>query len=177
MAPGDHALPGADSFTHAVTVHGADQTLELGRRLASLLAGGEIILLHGDLGAGKTCLAQGICAGLQVRQEVVSPTFTLVNTYVGRLTVHHLDFYRVEPQHDLADIGVPDLLDEIWDGGAVGLIEWPGPLVEALGHGARLELLAQTGDRPAERTWHLRGQPAVPEAWTRIFPPKEPSSC
>jgi tRNA threonylcarbamoyladenosine biosynthesis protein TsaE len=177
MGSGDHILPAPDSFTHAVTVTGPQQTFALGQRMAGLLAGGEIILLYGNLGAGKTCLVQGICAGLQVVQEVVSPTFTLVNTYAGRLTVHHLDFYRVEPRHDLADIGVPDLLDEIWDGAAVGLVEWPGPLVNALGDVPYLELLAVVGARPDDRVWHLRGRPDLPPAWARILSPKEPPSC
>ena len=120
---------------------------------------------------------QGICAGLDTDGEVVSPTFTLVNTYVGRLVVHHLDFYRVEPGQDLTDIGVPELLDEIWDGQAVGLIEWPGPLAPELGSGARFELLSVVGEGPNDRTWHLRAEPVVPAAWQKIFTPKGNPAC
>jgi len=177
VAPGDHTLPDAASFSHEYRVADEAATRALGGRLAGLLTGGEIILLYGDLGMGKTCLVQGLCTGLAVRDEVVSPTFTLVNTYTGRLKVHHLDFYRVEPRHDLADIGVPDILDEIWDGGAVGLVEWPGPLVPALGAGARLDLLATPGGGPTDRVWHLRGVPAVPAGWQEIFAPKGHSTC
>jgi tRNA threonylcarbamoyl adenosine modification protein YjeE len=177
VAPGDHILPDPAEFTHQKQVSGAGETLDLGRRLASLLQGGETVLLHGDLGAGKTCLVQGICAELQTDGEVVSPTFTLVNTYVGRLTVHHLDFYRVEPGQDLTDIGVPEILDEIWDGQAVGLIEWPGPLVPELGAGPRFELMAVVGDQPDQRTWYLRAKPEVPAAWREIFPPKGNPAC
>ncbi len=177
MVPVDHILPDPAAFTHAVTVSSAEETQALGRRLAGLLTGGEIILLYGALGAGKTCLVQGLCAELAVDSEVVSPTFTLVNTYAGQLTVHHLDFYRVEPGADLTDIGVPDILDEIWDGSAVGLIEWPAPLVPELGAGPRLELLATQGDHPDERVWHLRGLPTVPEAWQQIFSPKGKPTC
>lgn len=177
MAPGDHRLPCASAFPYARRVASADETAAVGRRLGALLKGGEIILLHGGLGAGKTCLVQGLGAELQVAEEVVSPTFTLVNTYRGRLKVHHLDFYRVELGHDLNDIGVPDLLAEIWDGAAVGVIEWPGPLLAELGAGSRYELLAEMGANPTERVWHLRGTPEVPPSWRRVFPGKGPAAC
>ncbi len=154
--------PGADDDPHpdpsrisAVphdTVRGPEQTMALGRRVADLLGGGEIVLLHGDLGAGKTCFVQGVCQALEVTgQEVVSPTFTLVNTYDGRLTVHHLDFYRVEPEHDLADIGVPEILDEVWDGRAVALIEWPAVLVPSWVHEYAADRVAGPGGRRAGR--------------------------
>jgi len=177
VAPGDHILPDPAAFTHARRVGSAAETTDLGRQLARLLGGGEIILLHGRLGAGKTCLVQGICAELGVSAAVVSPTFTLVNTYAGRLVVHHLDFYRIESGHDLADIGVPEILDDIWAGQAVGLIEWPGPLVPELGDSPRLELLATAGEQVDERVWHLRGVPAVPAAWQSVFSAKGSPSC
>jgi len=163
-------LPWAEEFPLAVTVGDPDQTRQLGRQVADLLVGGEIILLHGPLGAGKTCFTQGVCAGLDVTDEVVSPTFTLVNTYGGRLKVHHLDFYRVEAGDSLEDIGVPAIVDEVLDGGAVALVEWPAPLLDELGpRQRRLELLALPGRKSSERTWHLRGTPDIPEAWNRLF--------
>ncbi len=166
----DQTLPATDDFSFLVTTNGPEGTANLGREAASLLVGGEIILLYGDLGAGKTCFTQGLCAGLDVQEDVVSPTFTLVNTYEGRLKVHHLDFYRVEPGSDLGDIGVPDILDEVWDGRAVALIEWPDLLVPELGiRTPRLELLAESGDSPLERRWWLRGTPEVPAAWAELF--------
>ena len=177
MAPGDHTLPAAESFTHATTVASPAETAALGRAIARLLSGGEVVLLYGHLGAGKTSLVQGICAELAVDGEVVSPTFTLVNSYPGRVLVHHLDFYRIDPGHDLTDIGVPDLLDEIWDGRAVGLIEWPGPLVDELGTAPRFELLAVPGDLPTARIWHLRASPVVPPGWRQLFAPKASPSC
>ena len=167
-----HSLPAPEIFTHRTASGSPAQTRALGARVAALLKGGEIILLNGPLGAGKTCFIQGLCAELAVRQEVVSPTFTLVNTYDGRLCVHHLDFYRVEEGDDLNDIGVPDFLDEVWDGRAVLLVEWPDPLRPALGVGCPLlELLALPGDGDEERQWFLRGVPQVPAAWAEIFPP------
>ncbi len=166
-----HHIPTPEGFTHTAASASPEQTGELGARVARLLGGGEIILLHGPLGAGKTCFIQGLCGELLVRQEVVSPTFTLVNTYDGRLRVHHLDFYRVEADDDLNDIGVPDFLDEVWDGRAVLLVEWPAPLVPQLGEGCSLfELLVQPGDAQDSRQWHLRAIPGVPGPWAEIFP-------
>ncbi|MBU8870583.1 MAG: tRNA (adenosine(37)-N6)-threonylcarbamoyltransferase complex ATPase subunit type 1 TsaE [Gemmatimonadales bacterium] len=169
----DPIQPSADDFSFLVTTDGPEGTADLGRRAASLLVGGEIILLYGDLGAGKTCFAQGLCEGLDVEEDVVSPTFTLVNTYQGRVKVHHLDFYRIEPGDDLGDIGVPDLLDEVWDGRAVALVEWPAVLLPEFGtQTPRLELLAEPGDSPSDRRWWLRGVPGTPPAWAELFDQK-----
>jgi tRNA threonylcarbamoyladenosine biosynthesis protein TsaE len=100
----------------------ADETVEAGRRFAASLAGGEIICLAGDLGAGKTHFAKGIVAGLGGDpQEVTSPTFTIVHEYYGgRLPVFHFDLYRLESGRDLQNVGWDDYLDE----GAVCLVEW-----------------------------------------------------
>ena len=166
----DNPVPDPETFPRRRSVHGAPATLALGREVAHVLQGGEIVLLHGRLGAGKTCFCQGVCAGLGVDEYVVSPTFTLVNTYHGRLTVHHLDFFRVETGQSLADIGVPDLLDEVWDGGAVALVEWPLLLLPELAGTATLEFLVTPGAGPDDRTWHLRGEPEVPPAWAKLFP-------
>ena len=164
-----HALPPVPRFPQRREVVGAAATAALGQRAASLLAGGEIILLWGPLGAGKTCFTQGLGRGLGVAGEIASPTFTLVNTYPGRLVLHHLDFYRIDAGHDLADIGVPAILDEVWDGGAVAVVEWPGPLLGVLGSAPRLELLVLPGAAAELRTWHLAGLPAVPPAWADLF--------
>jgi tRNA threonylcarbamoyladenosine biosynthesis protein TsaE len=164
-------IPAADGFPIRLKIQGADSTGALGRAVAPLLKGGEIILLYGPLGAGKTCFSQGLCAGLGVVDEVVSPTFTLVNTYqCPAFTVHHLDFYRVEPDHDLDDIGVPDLLDDVFSGQAVALIEWPEPILSSVGLGEpRIELLTLPGNEADERIWHLRGVPGIPTAWAKLF--------
>ena len=164
-----HELPDAAGFPAGVTTSGAAATVALAGRAAALLHGGEVILLYGQLGAGKTCFVQGLCRGLGVCGDVVSPTFTLVNTYEGRLRVHHLDFYRLEAASDLTDIGLHDLLDEVADGQTVLVAEWPGPLVGALGPTPRLELLALTGAVESVREWRLRGQPAPPTAWRALF--------
>lgn len=166
----DHPIPSATEFAFHREVHGPAGTARLAEEASGLLRGGEIILLHGELGAGKTCFTQGLCRGLAVDRSVVSPTFTLVNSYAGRLLVHHLDFYRIEPGADLTDIGIPDILDQVWDGVAVAVVEWPDLLLPELGNDVpRLELLATRGAGDDDRVWHLRGIPAVPDPWADLF--------
>ena len=82
----------------------------------------------------------------------------------------HLDFYRIHEHPDLEDVGVTGILDEVWDGAAVLLVEWPEPLLAELGtEQRRLELLAVAGENPDQRRWCLRGIPEVPAAWQEIF--------
>ncbi|MBK8165486.1 MAG: tRNA (adenosine(37)-N6)-threonylcarbamoyltransferase complex ATPase subunit type 1 TsaE [bacterium] len=166
-----HDIPAADGFPPGVLATVPADTAELGARAAALLRGGEVLLLHGGLGAGKTCFVQGLCAALGVTTEVVSPTFTLVNTYDGRFRVHHLDFYRLDAVSDLDDIGLPDLLDEVAEGSAVLAAEWPGPLLRSLGRTPFLEFLALTGPGGMGREWRLRGRPEPATAWRAVFRP------
>lgn len=166
-----HVVPEAAGFPAGVIAGTPRATAALGAAAAGLLRGGEILLLHGGLGAGKTCFVQGLCRGLGVTAEVVSPTFTLVNTYEGRLRVHHLDFYRIESAADLPDIGVPELLDEVAEGTAVIAAEWPGPLLESLGPLPRLEILGLTLAGSAGREWRLRGLPGPAAGWRSLFTP------
>ncbi len=84
--------------------------------------GGEIILLNGDLGAGKTTFTKGLALALGVMEEVTSPTFTIMNVYTsGRVKLNHLDMYRVESSDELYELGV---LEAIGEEGAVTVIEW-----------------------------------------------------
>lgn len=162
-----HALPDSAEFGPVMETASPGETAALGARAASRLAGGETILLWGPLGAGKTLFTQGLCAALDVDEEVVSPTFTIANRYRGRLVVHHLDFYRLDAGADLHDIGVDAILDEVESGAAVLVAEWPGPLLPWLD--ARLELLCLPGDASEVRVWHLRGVPELPAAWRDLF--------
>ena len=97
-----------------------EETQRLGARIAEQLHGGEILLLQGDLGVGKTQLAKGVARGLGVEAEVVSPTFTLVAQYEGRLPLAHYDLYRVESSADLQEIGY---LEED-DDRTIRVVEW-----------------------------------------------------
>ncbi|MBC8427003.1 tRNA (adenosine(37)-N6)-threonylcarbamoyltransferase complex ATPase subunit type 1 TsaE [bacterium] len=159
----EHAMPDARDFGPGFLTAAPAETLALGRRAAERLAGGEVLLLWGPLGAGKTLFIKGLCGGLAVEEDVVSPTFTIANRYTGRLVVHHLDFYRLDTTDDLHDIGLDAVMDEVEDGGAVLLAEWPAPLLPWLS--ARLEFLVVPGDEPDERVWRLRGMPGLPPRW------------
>src|ERR1044071_8180653 len=93
----DLRLSGSDIPTGDFITHSAEETFELARRIGERATGGEVFLLHGDLGAGKTVFAKGIGAGLGIDPvDVTSPTFTLVNMYEGRLRFYHIDLYRLE---------------------------------------------------------------------------------
>ena len=99
------------------------QTFELGHMIGSRLQGGEILLLSGPLGAGKTILVKGLCAALGIDEEdVTSPSFTLVNPYDGRLKLYHLDLYRLDEGASAAH--AVDLDDLLSDKDSVIVIEW-----------------------------------------------------
>ena len=103
--------------------HSADETTELGRRLAGQLSPPKLVVLRGDLGAGKTTLIKGIAEGFHAasQENVTSPTFTLIHEYRGpRVNVYHVDLYRVDTQRELETLGLDDLFDET----SVVLIEW-----------------------------------------------------
>ena len=116
------------SPTFELVSHTAEQTRELGARLGRLARAGDLILLHGDLGAGKTTLTQGIARGLGIAGSVQSPTFTLVAEHDGvgadgrPLRLYHLDLYRLSGAADLDSFGFEDYLAPP-DGLAV--VEWP----------------------------------------------------
>ena len=92
----------------------------MGRRLGEVMEGGELALMVGDLGAGKTCMTQGIAWGLGVDEYARSPTFVLVSEYEGRHTLFHADLYRVDDPLEIEDLG----LDETYGGGGECVIEW-----------------------------------------------------
>ena len=101
----------------------AEETFDLGALIGSHLAGGEILLLDGALGAGKTIFAKGIASSLEIdTDEVTSPSFTLVNIYEGRLKLYHLDLYRLS--EGVAAAHAVDLDELLADDSAVFIIEW-----------------------------------------------------
>jgi tRNA threonylcarbamoyladenosine biosynthesis protein TsaE len=102
----------------------AEETIALGRKLASELARVRIVLLRGDLGAGKTTFAKGVAEALNAasQDDVTSPTFTLIHEYRGpEISVFHIDLYRIESERDLATLGLDDLIN---DEGNLLLVEW-----------------------------------------------------
>jgi len=109
--------------TQKFTTHSAEETIALGRKLAAMLAPPKLVLLRGELGAGKTTLVKGIAEGFHAAtaDKVTSPTFTLVHEYRGpEVNVYHIDLYRVDTPRQLETLGLDDLIAE----NSVLLIEW-----------------------------------------------------
>lgn len=101
--------------------HSAEETFELGRRVGCTLQPGDIILLRGDLGAGKSVLARGLARGLGIDCAMPSPTFTLMQPYEGRIPFYHFDLYRLEDPDEFYEAG----LEEYAFGNGAAVIEWP----------------------------------------------------
>ncbi len=106
----------------------AEDTKELAAAVAGLVCPGDVLLLIGDLGTGKTTFAQGFGLGLGVGEPVTSPTFVLLRSYRGRLEMLHADVYRLDQLQEVVDLGLPELLDER----GVALIEWGDMAAPAL---------------------------------------------
>jgi len=119
-----------------LTTNCPDETLDLGRRLGASLKGGEIILLNGELGAGKTLLTRGLGRGLglEANTPVVSPSFTLVNIYPARLELVHVDLYRLK-DGEIEELG----LDDFMDANHILVIEWANVAAEFF-KGALIEI-------------------------------------
>lgn len=122
--------------------HSEAETIELGRRIARELPAKAVVLLIGNLGAGKTTLAKGVVEGLgaAATEEVASPTFTLIHEYGGG-RVYHIDLYRLEEEREVATLG----LDELFDREAVVLIEW-GERFPRLLPKERIEIYLRAGE-------------------------------
>jgi tRNA threonylcarbamoyladenosine biosynthesis protein TsaE len=121
------AIPADDSVAarrrlYDIVTHSAEETAALVRELARIMAPPCVVLMQGELGSGKTVLTKGIVAGLGAapETEVTSPTFALVHEYAGAKKVYHIDLYRIEGTHDLATLG----LDEILAEDATVIVEW-----------------------------------------------------
>jgi tRNA threonylcarbamoyladenosine biosynthesis protein TsaE len=126
--------------------HGVDETRKLAAALGERAVAGDLVLLCGDLGAGKTAFVQGYADALGVTAPVTSPTFTLANRYQGRLDVHHLDVYRLDQLSEVSDLGLYDLLDDT----GVVLIEW-GDAIKPVLPGDYLEITFTFGDGDDDR--------------------------
>ena len=127
-------------MTLRTTTHDATATHALGRRLGALLRAGDVVVLDGDLGSGKTVMAKGIADALGVTEPVVSPTFTVVREYDAPLPLVHVDVYRLDHLQELHDLGFDDLVG----GEAVTVVEW-GDRVSAVLPADRLRVVLELG--------------------------------
>ncbi|HJR24834.1 MAG TPA: tRNA (adenosine(37)-N6)-threonylcarbamoyltransferase complex ATPase subunit type 1 TsaE [Acidimicrobiales bacterium] len=155
-----------------VATASVEATRDVGAAVAGLVRPGDVVVLAGDLGAGKTAFVQGFGRALGVAERITSPTFTLVHVYEGRLPIHHLDVYRLDQLAEAVDLGLAEMLD---DGGVV-IIEWGDEILPVLPNDlleVRLTLGAEDDDRtiavrPVGPRWSARSR-ALGEAlapWT-----------
>jgi tRNA threonylcarbamoyladenosine biosynthesis protein TsaE len=132
--------------TFRTTTHDAAETHALGQRLGALLRAGDVVVLDGELGTGKTVLAKGIAVALGIDEPVVSPTFTVVREYAAPTPLVHVDVYRLDHLQELHDLGFDDLVG----GDAVTVVEW-GDRVSAALPSDRLRVLLEPGEADDDR--------------------------
>jgi tRNA threonylcarbamoyladenosine biosynthesis protein TsaE len=133
----------------------AEQTKQVAAALADLVRPHDLILLVGDLGAGKTAFTQGLARALGVTEQVTSPTFTLARSYLGRLRLHHLDVYRLDHLQEAEDLGLSELIDD--DDGVV-VIEWGDAVIPVLPPDfLEVRLVLGDGDDDRELTFRAVG--------------------
>ncbi len=158
-----------------LVTHSEDETAALGQRIASLAAAGDVYLLCGELGAGKTCLIRGLAAGLGAAEPAFSPSFVLMREYHGRLPLFHMDLYRLSALAEIADLGI----DEYLQGEGVCAIEWAERAAgilpeeclsieldyEGSSEDTRMVRLAATGQRYETLLSHLMAHAGDQVAW------------
>lgn len=162
-------MTGAEQVVAEVEVCSASGTRSFGTALGSLLRPGDVVVLSGDLGAGKTVLAQGIGQALEVGDPVTSPTFVLVRSHKGRVDLHHADMWRLETLEEMADLGIAQMVED----GGVAVVEWGERAIPVLGTeylrveifspGAGDEVAGSATDRDECRRIELR---PVGPGWT-----------
>ena len=122
--------------------HSARETARIGRILGQYAEPGDVFLLSGELGAGKTCLTQGIAKGMGIDEYVRSPTFVLVSVHQGRLPLYHIDIYRLDDVAEVIDLN----LDEYLAGDGVSVIEWASKALEVFPQPYMLVTLEYEGE-------------------------------
>jgi len=129
----------------------AEETRALGEKLAERLQAGDVVTLEGELGAGKSELARGIARGLGVTETVTSPSFTILNVYEsGRLPLYHFDWYRLESEEELYELG----MDEYLGGDGIAVVEWAERCPDAVPENAVRIMLETVG--PEQRRIFIR---------------------
>lgn len=151
--------------TVQVRTTSAGQTQALAEALSALCRAGDVVVLAGEMGAGKTAFTQGFARGLGVSDPVTSPTFTIVREYPGRrLNLHHLDVYRLEQIREVLELGVGEMLDEE----AVMVVEWGDAVLPALGENL-LEVRITFGEGDDDRRLDVSARGAAWQARSRLL--------
>ena len=136
-----------------VVTGSADDTLALAESVGGLLRPGDVVSLAGDLGTGKTVFARGVARALGVDEPILSPTFTIVREYEGRVPVVHVDVYRIDTFQELHDLG----FEEVFRDDAVTLVEW-GDVIEGILPSDRLDVRLAAGAGDDERVIEIEGR-------------------
>lgn len=131
-----------------VATHGEEETIALGAALGNVLGDGDVLALRGDLGAGKTHFVQGIAKGMGIDGPIVSPTFTILNYYEHAIPLQHFDFYRLEDDYELDDLGFDEYLEQ-----GVTVIEWSEKFPDRIPDDAATVTIEKTG--LADRVFHF----------------------
>ena len=135
--------------------HSPAETRALGRRVAELLRPGDVLLLYGNLGAGKSEFTRGVAEGLGVSGPVTSPSFTILNVYDdGRIPLYHFDWYRLESAEELYEMG----MDEYLGGDGVAVVEWPTQCPEAIPETHLAVTLTPVGETEREVAFEPMGE-------------------
>ena len=143
---GVNLIPAVSAKTFSV-----EETRSLASLLSKVYQAGDVVVLSGDLGAGKTAFTQGLGLALGVEHPVTSPTFTLANKYEGELTLNHLDVYRLEHFQEVEELGLSELIDS----NSLTVIEWGNVISSVLTEGY-LEISLSLGESLDERTIEFR---------------------
>ncbi|RKD23576.1 tRNA threonylcarbamoyladenosine biosynthesis protein TsaE [Caminicella sporogenes DSM 14501] len=128
-----------------------EETKKIGYRLGKLLEKGDVVCLTGDLGAGKTTFTKSIARGLDVEEDVTSPTFTIINEYNGRLPVYHFDVYRINDIEEMYEIG----FEEYFYGEGVCIVEWASKIEEIIPN-KHLWIEIRLGDNENSREFYFK---------------------
>ena len=147
-----------------MTSQSAKETQALGSRLAGHLQPGDVVLLEGDLGAGKSEFARGVARGLGIDGPVPSPSFTILNAYdEGRIPLYHFDWYRIEDPQEIYEMG----MDEQLGGDGVALIEWSRKAAACLPQRVLEVCIRATGENKRELLFAPRGGFVFEEDWLK----------
>ncbi|MBQ0162941.1 MAG: tRNA (adenosine(37)-N6)-threonylcarbamoyltransferase complex ATPase subunit type 1 TsaE [Treponema sp.] len=140
-----------------LTLHtnSSEETIELGRKIGSLLQKGDILAMQGTLAAGKTTITKGIAEALGVKDVITSPTFCLISEYEGKMPLYHIDVYRLDGPEDFVNLGTDDMLY----GNGVTIIEWSEKIMEELPKDCMIIRLTPVSDGSTERTIEIENWP------------------
>lgn len=142
---------------NTLTLHSksSEETIEIGKKIGSLLKKGDILAMQGTLAAGKTTITKGIAESLGVTEVITSPTFCLISEYEGKMPLYHFDVYRLEGPEDFINLGSEDMLY----GDGISIIEWSEKIMEELPSSTIIIRLEPDSEQGTSRTITIENWP------------------